>query len=96
MVIDDSEFKFDGETAEAVRASLQALLARNALKLSDVFREMDDDMSGVVGYATARRTRRPAARWRARKPHWRSGAVRDSTDGAARCVAQVRGAQARV
>lgn len=50
LVIDDSAHKFDGDTPEAVRVSLLALLERekSSFKLSDLFREMDDDGSNLV------------------------------------------------
>ena len=45
IVIDDTQHPFTGSTAEDVRHSLLSLLERNDLRLSDVFREMDDDGS---------------------------------------------------
>ena len=50
IVIDDTQHPFTGSTAEDVRHSLLSLLERNDLRLSDVFREMDDDGSNLVAF----------------------------------------------
>lgn len=56
IVLDDNPAsRFQGATPEEVRVSLLELLERNQLKLSDVFREMDDDGSNLVGYIEFKR-----------------------------------------
>ena len=44
-----------GATLVQVRADLTVLLQRNGLKLSDVFREMDDDGSSLVTFVEFKR-----------------------------------------
>ena len=56
VVIDDTH-PFGGSSPEEVRQSLRELLEREpSLKLSDIFRELDDDQSGVVSREEFTRT----------------------------------------